>query len=171
MRSSSGGWLALGGLIVIAACSSASKPGALGDCTGDACAYGGSGGSGGGDDAGSDDGGACSVSSSLSQCDQCAGTDCCADLDSCGSSTACENVLSCAAECLTASCQMTCEQQVGGTGATLFEKLVSCLSTKCPVCAELGVGDPCGATTATCNAGLTCEGLWCSKLCTASSQC
>jgi hypothetical protein len=177
MRSSSCGWLAVGGLVLIAACSSASKPAALGDCTGDGgCAYGGSGGggsggSGGGDDAGGDDGGACTVSSTQSQCNQCQGTTCCSQLDTCGASTPCQNVIECVDACSTASCQAGCPQQFPGEGATLYQSLLQCVTNRCTVCAQLGVGDPCWDTTTACNAGFTCGGQWCTKTCSASSQC
>jgi len=177
MRRSSCLWLALGGLLVIA-CSSSSAPPTLGECTGNGeggCPAGSSGGGGGssgsgGDDSGADSG-ACQVSSAQSQCDQCAGTACCSELDDCGTSVPCENVLTCYDACTTASCQQNCPQQYPGTGATLFNSLEQCISQKCPVCAQLGTGDPCWDTTVQCNAGLSCIDLWCTKTCTNSSQC
>jgi hypothetical protein len=178
MRRSSCLWLALGGLLVFA-CSSSSAPPALGDCTGNGdggCSMGGSGGggsssgSGGGDDGGTDSG-ACQVGSAQSQCDQCAGTDCCSQLDSCGTSLPCENVLGCFSACTSgSSCASTCEKEYPGVGATLFQSLEQCLSLRCPVCAQLGTGDPCGGTVQ-CNTGLSCVGLWCTKTCINSSEC
>jgi hypothetical protein len=83
----------------------------------------------------------------------------------------CENVLTCYDACTSASCQQSCPSQYPGTGATLFNSLQQCISLQCPVCAQLGTGDPCANTSVQCNTGLTCPGLWCSKPCTLSSQC
>lgn len=169
-------WLALG-LVLVAACSSSSMPPALGDCTGDGgcgrSSSGGSTGSSSGGGAGGDDasGGACSVTSSLSQCNQCVGNDCCADLQTCQSSTTCENLLACLDACTTQACQTTCLQKYNGQATTTYQALVACYSQRCPVCNELGTGDPCGASNVACNAGLTCGGLWCTRSCTKASDC
>jgi hypothetical protein len=39
------------------------------------------------------------------------------------------------------------------------------------VCDESGIGDPCSAGYPSCLAGLTCNGLWCTKTCAHSSDC
>jgi len=132
---------------------------------------GGGSGSGGGDDAGEDAGGGCSVSAAESQCNQCAGTDCCASLETCAQSTSCQNLLSCVGSCATQSCQAACEQQFNGAASTTYQALLRCITSKCAVCGELGVGDPCSVSGATCNAGLTCGGLWCTRSCTKASDC
>jgi hypothetical protein len=177
MCSPSSLWLVLA-LVLVGACSSSSMPPALGDCTGDGgCARSGSGGgagssSGGGDDGGDDaTGGACSVSASLSQCDQCVGTNCCADLETCGGSTTCENLLACVDACTSQACQTTCLQKYNGAASMTYQALLLCMSQKCPVCGELGAGDPCGASSVACNAGLTCSGLWCTRSCTKAADC
>jgi hypothetical protein len=177
MSSSSGVWLGLGGLLVIAACSSSSQPAVDGTCTGKNCANGGSGGgstgSGSGSassDAGDDAAGACGVSSAQSQCDQCAGNECCSDLETCGNNLTCENLLSCWQYCATASCQTSCKQQYP-TAVSTFDALLSCLSDRCTVCSELGVGDPCSTSGTACNAGLTCGGLFCTRICLQASDC
>jgi hypothetical protein len=173
MRRSSWLWIVLGGVAVIA-CSSSSAPPALGDCTGNGdggCSMASSGGSSSSGGSGGDDGGgACGVSATQSQCDQCAGSDCCSALDDCGNSTPCNNILDCFDACTTASCQAGCPGDYP-QGASLFDSLQSCLRLKCPVCAQLGTGDPCANASVQCNAGLSCGGLWCTKPCTLSSQC
>jgi hypothetical protein len=164
-------------VLLVGACSSTSAPPTLGDCSGDGgCGRSSSGGgtsSGGGDDGGGDDatGGACSVSTSLSQCDQCVGNDCCADLQTCQESTSCENLLACVDACTTQACQTTCEQKYNGVASTTYQALLLCISQKCAVCDELGAGDPCGASSVACNAGLTCGGLWCTRACAKASDC
>jgi hypothetical protein len=111
------------------------------------------------------------VNSAQSQCDQCEGDSCCADLQACGASTACLNLIACFDGCGTGACQQACEQQASGPASTLFKALLQCIAGKCPVCSELGVGDPCSAAGVTCNAGLSCGGLWCTRSCAKGSDC
>ncbi len=176
MCSPSSLWLAVG-LVLLVACSSTTPPPTLGDCSGDAgCARSSSGGSTGsssGGNSGGDDasGGSCSVSASLSQCDQCVGKACCSDLETCEGSVSCENLLSCVDACTTAACQTSCEQKYNGAASTTYQALELCISQRCPVCSELGAGDPCGPSSVACNAGLTCGGLWCTRACAKASDC
>jgi hypothetical protein len=48
--------------------------------------------------------------------------------------------------------------------------LTACLDAQCTVCRELGVGDPCAASS-DCNPGLTCGGLGCTRECTGAADC
>jgi hypothetical protein len=165
------------GLGAMAACSSSSAPPALQGCHGDAgCNTGsGGGGSGGGGSSGGDDAstGACGASESASQCDQCANGKCCSELTDCGTDTSCENLLNCWDDCGTTACQSACKTQYSGAPLALFEKLLSCIATDCPVCAQLGTGDPCSTSSGStaCNPLLSCGGEWCTKPCSKNSDC
>ncbi len=164
------------GLLIIGACSSASQPPVDGECISDAgCgSHGGGGGGGGGGsgaEAGEDAASSCAVSASQSQCDQCIATDCCTDLDACTSSATCDNLISCVDDCATEACETACEKQYPGATSATYQQLVQCSTTRCPVCEELGVGDPCSTGGVACNAGLTCTGLWCTRTCAKSSDC
>jgi hypothetical protein len=169
------------------ACSSASAPPpVLGGCTSDAghCnAVGGSGGggatsSGGGSGGGSggsssDDGGVgvCSEPTSASQCNQCIGGKCCGELQTCTNDTNCEALLGCLSACGGGpSCTSTCEQKYMSAKA-LYGELTTCATTDCPICAQLGVGDPCAGTTGACQTGLTCINEWCTKTCLMDTDC
>jgi hypothetical protein len=55
------------------------------------------------------------------------------------------------------------------TGVQAYQVLESCLQSRCPICGESGVGDPCTATS--CVTGLSCQGLWCWKSCTKDADC
>ena len=117
------------------------------------------------------DGGGCSVNAGDSQCGVCATARCCAELEHCESTTDCTNLESCEGHCGGgAACIMACEAQFPA-GVTAVQLVASCLAGDCPICNESGVGDPCGAQYPACVAGLTCNGLWCTKGCVNSSDC
>ncbi len=79
--------------------------------------------------------------------------------------------MSCEASCGGyAGCVTACQQQYPGSVTTLAD-LSSCANLKCPVCSELGVGDSCHLPGSTCNPGLSCGGLWCTKACARASDC
>jgi hypothetical protein len=168
--------LSLAGAAALAfvACSSApSHPGYAPDCISDAggCAPPTSSGSGsGGFGEGGEEGGACSADPAASQCDQCADTDCCADLETCGNDMTCEMLLECAADCTTSTCVDDCEGQYPSAKST-YQALLACVDGKCPVCTESGVGDPCSSTDNICVAGTSCQGKWCTKPCSKTSDC
>jgi hypothetical protein len=160
-------------VLAIVACSSNDQPAADGDCIpldGSPCKTGViSGGSSGGE-AGVD-GGSCAVTAGDSQCGECATTSCCAELVECQDATACTNLLNCEDDCSGGSaCITACEQQFP-TGTSTLQLLTSCLTVHCPICAESGVGDPCGSGYYACETGLTCSGLWCTKACVNSTDC
>ncbi|HLK40322.1 MAG TPA: hypothetical protein VKU41_26405 [Polyangiaceae bacterium] len=165
---------ALGAVLAALACSSrTSRPPELGNCVPDdsgctSVSVGGGSTGGGGGEGGAAQGG-CTTSSSDSLCDQCAGANCCAPLASCSQATGCQNLRNCEQTCgASASCIDTCQTQFA-SGTSPLALLVSCLEAKCPVCSQIGVGDPCGGQA--CNAGLTCQGLWCSKGCARTADC
>jgi hypothetical protein len=114
--------------------------------------------------------GSCTVSAGNSQCGLCTEAQCCSVLEACGNSPDCANLVSCENQCLgAAACASACEAQFP-TGVALLNTLDACQSGKCPVCRELGAGDPC-AGGASCNPGLACNGLWCTKACLHSTEC
>jgi hypothetical protein len=163
---------ALAWLAVLASCSASDPhPADLGGCmassSGPACSGGVVGGSSGSPDAGV---GACSTSAADSQCTQCAGASCCSQLQACTADTDCENLLSCEQGCGgTSACVSGCQQE-SPNGVTLLANLTTCLDAHCPVCNQLGTGDSCISGVA-CNAGLSCNGLWCTKPCARASDC
>jgi len=160
-------------LLAIVACTSNDQPPASGDCVvidGSTCSVSVIGGSSSGSDGGPD-GDSCSVSAGDSQCGVCATTSCCTELVECQGSTACTNLLSCEDDCTGGSaCITACEQQFP-TGTSTLQLLTSCLTRDCPVCAESGIGDPCGPGYYACETGLTCSGLYCTKACVKSTDC
>ena len=120
------------------------------------------------------DGGAaargCVVSALDSRCAQCANASCCDPLAACDTDVACQNLSSCEQNCGGLSaCVAACEGQ-SPTGIALLEALTTCVDSKCVVCTESGVGDPCNPLASACIAGLTC-GLGCTKPCARSSDC
>ncbi|HXX66068.1 MAG TPA: hypothetical protein VEK07_02745 [Polyangiaceae bacterium] len=114
--------------------------------------------------------GACASSSGDSTCVQCAKASCCADFSLCAESTECTSLSACEANCNDSACVAGCEQEFP-TGVATLEQLDSCLGTECLSCTELGVGDPCATALGSCETGLTCNGLWCVKACTTSTNC
>jgi len=170
----SGRWLAsaAAACVVLAACQASTRPPDLGDCMGDDSGCSppvvGGGSSGGGNESGADT--ACGSSSGESQCDQCANASCCGPLSACDESTVCQNLFRCESGCTSSACVTRCQQQFpSGVGA--LDSLESCLSLKCAVCSESGVGDPCSPGYFPCVSGLTCNGSWCTKACSRSSDC
>lgn len=160
-------------LLAIVACSSNdARPPASGDCVvvdGSTCTTSVIGGGSSGGEGGAD--GGCSVSAGDSQCGQCGTASCCSELEQCSNSTDCTNLLSCENTCSGGSaCLTACEHQFPA-GVSGLQLVSSCLATDCPICAESGVGDPCGPQFAACETGLTCSGLWCTKGCVLSSDC
>ena len=167
--------IAIGCLFVLACSSGEAHPPELGNCKGEACgppALGfGSGGNGGG--ASSEGGGSsgCPVNSADSQCAQCASAGCCAPLTACSASADCQNLWNCETGCGgVATCVSACDRQYPNSVATL-STLGACLMQMCPVCSQLGVGDPCMPQGTACNLGLSCSGLWCTKSCASASDC
>jgi hypothetical protein len=165
---------AIGAFVVLGACSPESLPPALGGCTGagDAsCAEGpimAVATVGGGSEGGSS---LCNAGPSASQCETCASANCCTPLSTCTSSGPCNNLLSCVMGCAGVSaCIEGCDQTYPESVPTL-DALDTCLTLKCVICAESGVGDPCTLGANTCIADLTCSTLGCSKACVHSSDC
>jgi hypothetical protein len=163
---------ALAWLAVFASCSASDpRPPDLGDCksSGPACSGGVVGGSGSTGDSGVGVG-ACATTAADSQCTQCGGASCCAQDQACSADTDCVNLLSCEQGCGgTSACISGCQQQ-SPNGVTLLANLTTCLDADCPVCSQLGTGDSCISGVA-CNAGLSCNGLWCTKPCARASDC
>jgi hypothetical protein len=158
-------------LLFVACTSDNGRPAALGDCVSSnaACVTpvigGGSGSSGEGG------AGGCAVDTSASQCTQCANSACCAPLAACFASTDCQNLLNCETTCAGASaCVTACKQQYPSSVLAL-SALDSCLNSKCPICRQSGVGDPCVEQDNTCIAGVSCEGSWCTRTCTHDANC
>ncbi|HTB73298.1 MAG TPA: hypothetical protein VK762_08630 [Polyangiaceae bacterium] len=162
--------------VVLAACTvTPSTPPDLGSCDADGGAPCGAGAVGGGGTSGGGDGGTssstCSVSAGDSQCDQCASSSCCPSFAACTQSADCENLLRCEQSCAgAAGCTTNCQSQ-SPNGVGLLNTLTACIDVRCPVCSQFGVGDPCVAQASTCNPGLSCSGLWCTKACTRSTDC
>jgi hypothetical protein len=157
---------------VAAACSSSSMPGEIPGCIpvdGGKCSVStGSGGSSGGSGA---DSGVCAAYADASACDACAASSCCSELTTCLDDTACANLDSCETSCDgTTACITACQNQYP-TGVSDLTLLFDCLSDRCTVCAQSGVGDPCRAPFPPCATGLTCNGDWCTETCVHSSQC
>jgi hypothetical protein len=158
--------------LVLAACSSGSaRPPDLGDClsTDGGCTVS----PGGGGGSSSDDGSTttCGVSADDSMCTLCAGESCCAGLSTCFGNAGCQNLLNCEESCGGfASCVTACEDQFAAS-LTAFDELETCLTTRCPVCSQAGVGDPCIPGETACNAGLVCQRSWCTKACVGSTGC
>jgi hypothetical protein len=126
--------------------------------------------SGGGGDAGGGTGGACTVNASDAQCTQCADTNCCTSFSVCGPMTACGILLGCEQSCDGAAACIDSCVSVNMTAVPALNTLEACVEAKCPVCNEFGTGDPCGQGQ-TCNPGLSCSGLWCTKACVRSTDC
>ena len=159
---------------VAIACSSGSHPGALGSCTGfdgGGCAPGGSGGSGSGGDGGSAEAASCVAAAGARQCDQCAASLCCTQYAACVQGPACTSVLTCVAESCgdSANCVNACKNEYPA-GAPAYGTLALCLQRSCPICAQSGVGDPCGVGQS-CVPGLMCTGAWCTKFCAGTPDC
>jgi hypothetical protein len=115
----------------------------------------------------------CTSQSTDALCLQCASARCCGPLDACGANTTCQNLAMCETSptCIgSATCTSQCEHDYAGA-VTQYGELTSCLALDCPVCSELGAGDPCAPQGISCNQGLTCTGLWCTKLCSDAADC
>ncbi len=158
------------------ACSQATAPAQLGDCvpTDDAACSGSGGGGGGsgGNEGGADGGGSCQSSPSDSKCDQCAFASCCAPVTKCFSSSDCTNLYSCVQSCgYATTCVNACRSKYS-TVAYELDAVNTCLSQKCTICSQSGIGDPCGpAFATTCVTGLACMAGVCTETCTASTSC
>jgi len=160
-------------LAIVACSSNDARPPPSGDCVvvdGSTCTTSVIGGGSSGGEGGAD-GGGCSVTAGDSQCGQCATTSCCSELEGCHSSADCTNLLSCENTCSGGSaCLMACEHQFPA-GVSSLQLVSSCLARDCPICAESGVGDPCGPQFNPCETGLTCNGLWCTRSCVRAADC
>ena len=118
-----------------------------------------------------DGGTTCEVDGGSAQCDQCIATSCCTEITTCESDTPCANLLSCEDGCnASVSCLTDCQNEFP-TGVGDLQAIVTCETTRCTVCNQSGVGDPCGEAFAPCASGLTCNGLWCTKPCANPSDC
>jgi hypothetical protein len=111
----------------------------------------------------------CEVSASDSLCNQCAYSDCCSFISACFATADYTNLSNCIAGCqdnlpCVGSCESTYPQGMGA-----YDAIGSCVTTKCAVCGEASVGDPCGAVS--CVAPLSCDGRYCTKACARSSDC
>lgn len=115
------------------------------------------------------DAAACAPSSGDSVCVQCTKANCCPEVANCLGAQ-CFPLSGCEAMCNSSSCVAVCEQTYMSSVA-LLNQYDSCATTSCPVCTELGVGDPCEGAQGSCQAGLTCNGQWCSKPCSSSTAC
>jgi hypothetical protein len=112
----------------------------------------------------------CAVNSSQSQCDQCAFGSCCDLVSACFSTVTCANLYNCTEACVgVAPCVSSCDTLYPGAVIAL-QDIESCVTVNCPVCAELGVGDPCGGASS-CVLGLSCGASWCTKTCQTTSDC
>ncbi len=162
--------------LVVSACSvSPARPPELGTCEfGDASCPVSiiSGGTQGGEEEGGTSSITCQVSAGDSRCDQCANASCCQPLSMCSESLDCQNLLNCERQTCTGAldCVGNCQSQAP-KGVALLDSLTTCIEAKCPVCSQLGIGDPCSPFGIACNPGLVCNGLWCSKACTRSTDC
>jgi hypothetical protein len=171
--------LAAATLMALGGCSAEANPPQLSDCTavGDAsCSdphvVGGA--VGGENDSGLDDTGSvaagCNAGPFASQCDVCANANCCMQLSTCAAPTVCSYLLSCVDGCVDSTCVSACEAHYP-TGVTMFNDLDACENLKCPICNESGIGDPCAPGNPACVAGLTCNGLWCTRSCNVATNC
>jgi hypothetical protein len=160
----------IAGMAIAAACSSeGAHPPQLGGC-GAADASCATSTVGGGSSGGTDAGGTCTASAGNSQCGLCETAQCCSLIETCLADAVCAGFLKCENMCAgAANCESTCQGRYP-QGPAAVAPVTTCALAKCPVCSQLGVGDPC--STGTCNPGLTCQDdLWCSKACVHSSDC
>ncbi|MGA3120339.1 MAG: hypothetical protein ABSF69_06160 [Polyangiaceae bacterium] len=114
--------------------------------------------------------GVCPVDTTDSLCLQCLSADCCRTLNACESTAECQNLVNCEGACTNTACTAGCEQAFPN-GAIALDALNTCETAECPVCSQLGVGDSCDDSGSTCNAGLSCTGLWCTEPCSLMSDC
>lgn len=156
---------------LVVSCSSSSLPPGLGGCTpppdGGPCSPTTGSGSSGGD---TSDSGVCSAYATGTACDACAGASCCLELQTCLDTLACANLDSCETGCETTACLTACQNKYP-TGVADLTSLFDCLTVRCLVCAQSGIGDPCRPPYPACETGLTCNGDWCTKACVHSSDC
>lgn len=115
--------------------------------------------------------GVCNAGSSASRCDVCAYASCCAQLMTCEDSGQCHGLLNCVMGCASSACIDGCNQAYPESVTSSLDTFESCVTLKCPICSESGVGDPCGPGGNACVAGLACNGLWCTKGCVQTSDC
>jgi hypothetical protein len=163
--------IVVAGCLAVVACSSSnSHPPALDDCISDAApcsppvVVGGS-------VSENDDGSSgCMVNPMDSLCAQCANASCCAQLGACYASADCQNLMNCELNCGNNACTNGCQQQFPHS-VTSLDALTLCVTIKCSVCNQSGVGDPCVAQAGACNPGLSCGGLWCTRTCAGASDC
>jgi hypothetical protein len=112
----------------------------------------------------------CGVDPNASECSQCANRSCCSTLAACATSTACINLFNCEESCFTSTCLNACTNQFP-SGVAALNALGACESVECPVCTQLGTGDPCSPQGEACNPGLSCQGEWCTRVCGSDSDC
>ncbi len=112
----------------------------------------------------------CSTTTNDSQCLQCLGSNCCTMLNACLGNPDCQNLLSCENACTDSACLSMCKADFPN-GVLILDNLTPCETSRCPVCSQSGTGDPCVPGETTCNVGLSCVGLWCSKTCLHASDC
>jgi hypothetical protein len=111
----------------------------------------------------------CPIGEADSLCFQCLSDRCCSPLSACTGNQDCLNLFNCAAPCTDKSCLGTCESQFP-SAVSVYESLSRCEPANCPVCAELGIGDPCQSQNA-CNVGLSCTTGYCTHACSNSAGC
>ncbi len=88
----------------------------------------------------------------------------------CAPPTVCSQLLVCVDGCVDSTCVSNCEASYP-TGVTMFNELAACENLKCPICNESGIGDPCAPGNPPCSAGLTCNGVWCTRACNVAVSC
>jgi hypothetical protein len=91
-------------------------------------------------------------------------------LEACPVGSNCQNLSSCENACTTSACVPACQNSFLA-GVAPLNALSSCEISDCPVCSELGVGDPCMVQGTQCLAELFCGALWCTKTCLQASDC
>ncbi|HEY8038804.1 MAG TPA: hypothetical protein VIF15_03390 [Polyangiaceae bacterium] len=120
----------------------------------------------------SDGGGtpACPLGGGASACHQCIAAQCCAQSNACSADADCTSLLSCEASCADAACQSRCQATYPG-GVGPFQDFLGCVTGRCAVCGQAGVGDACTSSSNTCAPGLTCGGAFCTRSCSGDADC
>jgi hypothetical protein len=107
-------------------------------------------------------------------CDECAAQNCCSEYATCASTSGCVALLDCEDDCLASAdistCQQQCQTQYPAAASTL-QLFTTCATSRCTICSQSGVGDPCSTGYAPCTTSLSCNGRWCTKDCSATSDC